>query len=49
MVCIEFNKKGGCCNFDVIDNFVGVNLFDMEVNIKIVFGVVVKVVKLDFD
>ena len=35
---IEFNKKGGRCNSDAIDNSAGVNSSDMEVNIKIALG-----------
>ncbi len=32
---IEFNRLGGCCNSDAIDNSAGVNSSDVEVNIKI--------------
>ncbi|WP_420413029.1 NAD-glutamate dehydrogenase [Roseibium sp.] len=44
---IEFNKKGGRCNSDAIDNSAGVNSSDMEVNIKIALGAAVKAGKLD--
>ncbi len=43
---IEFNKKGGRCNSDAIDNSAGVNSSDMEVNIKIALGAAVKSGKL---
>ncbi|MTI44062.1 glutamate dehydrogenase (NAD) [Roseibium hamelinense] len=43
---IEFNKKGGRCNSDAIDNSAGVNSSDMEVNIKIALGAAVKAGKL---
>ncbi len=46
---IEFNKKGGRCNSDAIDNSVGVNSSDMEVNIKIALGAAVKSGKLDLE
>lgn len=46
---IEFNKKGGRCNSDAIDNSAGVNSSDMEVNIKIALGAAVKAAKLDLD
>lgn len=44
---IEFNKKGGRCNSDAIDNSAGVNSSDMEVNIKIALGAAVKSGKLN--
>ncbi|WP_297844528.1 NAD-glutamate dehydrogenase [uncultured Roseibium sp.] len=46
---IEFNKKGGRCNSDAIDNSAGVNSSDMEVNIKIAFGAAVKSGKLTIE
>lgn len=46
---IEFNKKGGRCNSDAIDNSAGVNSSDMEVNIKIALGAAVKAGRLDLD
>lgn len=46
---IEFNKKGGRCNSDAIDNSAGVNSSDMEVNIKIAFGAAVKAGKLNIE
>ncbi|MBL8573327.1 MAG: NAD-glutamate dehydrogenase [Hyphomicrobiaceae bacterium] len=38
---IEFNRQGGRCNTDAIDNSAGVNSSDVEVNIKIALGKVV--------
>ncbi|QFS97088.1 NAD-specific glutamate dehydrogenase [Labrenzia sp. THAF191b] len=46
---IEFNKKGGRCNSDAIDNSAGVNSSDMEVNIKIALGAAVKSGKLTIE
>ncbi|WP_428670768.1 NAD-glutamate dehydrogenase, partial [Roseibium sp.] len=46
---IEFNKKGGRCNSDAIDNSAGVNSSDMEVNIKIALGAAVKTGKLTIE
>ncbi len=46
---IEFNKKGGLCNSDAIDNSAGVNSSDMEVNIKIALGAAVKSGKLTLE
>ncbi|WP_299477868.1 NAD-glutamate dehydrogenase [uncultured Roseibium sp.] len=46
---IEFNKKGGRCNSDAIDNSAGVNSSDMEVNIKIALGAAVKSEKLSLE
>jgi glutamate dehydrogenase len=46
---IEFNKRGGRCNSDAIDNSAGVNSSDMEVNIKIALGAAVKAGKLDIE
>jgi glutamate dehydrogenase len=46
---IEFNKKGGRCNSDAIDNSAGVNSSDMEVNIKIALGAAVKSGKLTLE
>nr|WP_323054764.1 NAD-glutamate dehydrogenase domain-containing protein [Roseibium sp. DSM 29163] len=43
---IEYNKNGGRCNSDAIDNSAGVNSSDMEVNIKIALGAAVKSGKL---
>ncbi|PVB62132.1 NAD-glutamate dehydrogenase [Labrenzia sp. 011] len=43
---IEFNRNGGRCNSDAIDNSAGVNSSDMEVNIKIALGAAVKSGKL---
>ncbi|MBN9673263.1 NAD-glutamate dehydrogenase [Roseibium aggregatum] len=46
---IEFNKNGGRCNSDAIDNSAGVNSSDMEVNIKIALGAAVKAGKLTIE
>jgi len=46
---IEFNKKGGRCNSDAIDNSAGVNSSDMEVNIKIALGAAIKTQKLSLE
>ncbi|MBO6894053.1 MAG: NAD-glutamate dehydrogenase [Roseibium sp.] len=46
---IEFNKKGGRCNSDAIDNSAGVNSSDMEVNIKIALGAAIKGQKLNLE
>ena len=46
---IEFNKNGGQCNSDAIDNSAGVNSSDMEVNIKIALGAAVKSGKLTLE
>ncbi|WP_420334723.1 NAD-glutamate dehydrogenase [Roseibium sp.] len=46
---IEFNKNGGRCNSDAIDNSAGVNSSDMEVNIKIALGAAVKSGKLTLE
>ncbi|MCR9055755.1 NAD-glutamate dehydrogenase [Roseibium album] len=46
---IEFNKKGGRCNSDAIDNSAGVNSSDMEVNIKIALGAACKAQKLSLE
>ena len=46
---IEFQRKGGRCNSDAIDNSAGVNSSDMEVNIKIALGAAVKAGKLTID
>ncbi|WP_425089358.1 NAD-glutamate dehydrogenase [Stappia sp.] len=39
---IAFNRRGGRCNSDAIDNSAGVNSSDMEVNIKIALGAAVR-------
>ncbi|WP_114008325.1 NAD-glutamate dehydrogenase [Cohaesibacter intestini] len=44
---IEFNRLGGRCNTDAIDNSAGVNSSDMEVNIKIALGAAVRKGKMD--
>ena len=43
---IEFNRIGGACNSDAIDNSAGVNSSDLEVNIKIALGTAVRAKKL---
>ncbi|MEL6503430.1 MAG: NAD-glutamate dehydrogenase [Pseudomonadota bacterium] len=43
---IEFNRRGGCCNSDAIDNSAGVNSSDVEVNIKIALAAAMKSGKL---
>ena len=43
---IEFNKLGGRCNSDAIDNSAGVNSSDVEVNIKIALAAAMKSGKL---
>ncbi|MEM8839251.1 MAG: NAD-glutamate dehydrogenase [Pseudomonadota bacterium] len=44
---IAFNKRGGRCNSDAIDNSAGVNSSDVEVNIKIALGSAMRTGKLD--
>lgn len=39
---IEFNRQGGRCNSDAIDNSAGVNSSDLEVNIKIALDAAVR-------
>lgn len=46
---IAFNKLGGRCNSDAIDNSAGVNSSDVEVNIKIALGAAVRKGKLTTD
>ena len=46
---IEFNRLGGRCNSDAIDNSAGVNSSDMEVNIKIALGTAVREQRLDIE
>ncbi|WP_417692020.1 NAD-glutamate dehydrogenase [Roseibium sp.] len=46
---IEFDRNGGRCNSDAIDNSAGVNSSDMEVNIKIALGAAVKSGKLSVE
>lgn len=43
---IAYNKLGGRCNSDAIDNSAGVNSSDVEVNIKIALGAAVRAGKL---
>jgi len=43
---IAYNKRGGRCNSDAIDNSAGVNSSDVEVNIKIALGAAVRAGKL---
>ena len=43
---IAYNKLGGRCNSDAIDNSAGVNSSDVEVNIKIALGDAVRAKKL---
>ncbi|MCA1300223.1 NAD-glutamate dehydrogenase [Stappia indica] len=43
---IAFNRHGGRCNSDAIDNSAGVNSSDVEVNIKIALGAAVRTNKL---
>ncbi|GGA60850.1 NAD-glutamate dehydrogenase [Nitratireductor aestuarii] len=44
---VEFNRIGGRCNSDAIDNSAGVNSSDVEVNIKIALASAVRAGKLD--
>ena len=46
---IEFNRLGGRCNSDAIDNSAGVNSSDMEVNIKIALGAAMRAQKLTLE
>ena len=46
---IEFALNGGRINTDAIDNSAGVNSSDLEVNIKIALGSLVRDGKLDFE
>lgn len=43
---IAYNRRGGRCNSDAIDNSAGVNSSDIEVNIKIALGTAVRAGKL---
>ena len=43
---IAYNKQGGRCNSDAVDNSAGVNSSDVEVNIKIALGAAVRAGKL---
>jgi len=43
---IAFNRRGGRCNSDAIDNSAGVNSSDLEVNIKIGLGAAVRANRL---
>ena len=43
---IAYNKLGGRCNSDAVDNSAGVNSSDVEVNIKIALGSAVRAKKL---
>lgn len=46
---VEFAKNGGRINTDAIDNSAGVNSSDLEVNIKIALGTVVREGGLDYE
>jgi glutamate dehydrogenase len=46
---VEFAKNGGRVNTDAIDNSAGVNSSDLEVNIKIALGTMVREGKLDYE
>lgn len=46
---IEFSMAGGRCNSDAIDNSAGVNSSDLEVNIKIAMGQVMRKGALDMN
>lgn len=46
---VEFNRHGGRCNSDAIDNSAGVNSSDVEVNIKIALASAVRTGKLTLE